>query len=550
MVATVIMAVLLLSAWAYNINHYLQQVDLAKNATPSPTGGKYDMVFVGRITGMRDCRWADPATQTYLGSSVPLGRKYALSSGLMEISYESGAKVILEGPCTFEVESAVGGYLALGKLTALVEKREIEGLAASAASRSAVSTNPQTAYPELRTPNPESLFAVRTPTAIVTDLGTEFGVQVGNNGDTYSYVFRGSISVAPVGKAGGPVVLGLSDSARVASDGEVHRVDVSGKKSGTPLQFVRAIPLVRRSYIDLADIVAGGDGFGHAKQHGIDAATGRVMPAAVSKFSVAGDHAYHRVAGLPLIDGVFVPDGGHGPVQLDSAGHRTSVLTDTDNNSWNLIWSGQIPGDEDRPIPVPAVSCWLDSVDYAGRGHSVLSLPPNKGITFDLAAIRRANPDARIVRFTAVGGNPEIRSDLFYAKHVSADLWVFVDGELRFSKTNINALDGGLAIDVPLNAESRFLTLVATDAGNGTNFDWTMFGDPRLEIKTNSQASSQASKVRETHHESVKKTPSENPANRKECRLCSSERREVFEAFGRTVRPKAKFVRVFAFHKD
>ncbi len=56
--------------------------------------------------------------QAYVGSAVPLGRKYALSSGLMEISYQSGAKVILEGPCTYEVESEVGGYLALGKLTA------------------------------------------------------------------------------------------------------------------------------------------------------------------------------------------------------------------------------------------------------------------------------------------------------------------------------------------------------------------------------------------------------------------------------------------------
>ena len=28
---------------------------------------------------------------------VPLGRKYALASGLMEISYDTGTKVILEG---------------------------------------------------------------------------------------------------------------------------------------------------------------------------------------------------------------------------------------------------------------------------------------------------------------------------------------------------------------------------------------------------------------------------------------------------------------------
>jgi hypothetical protein len=52
-----------------------------------------------------------------------LGRKYNLISGLMEITYETGAKVILQGPCAFAVEPKTGGYLALGKLTARVGER-------------------------------------------------------------------------------------------------------------------------------------------------------------------------------------------------------------------------------------------------------------------------------------------------------------------------------------------------------------------------------------------------------------------------------------------
>ena len=38
----------------------------------------------------------------------------------MEITYDTGAKVILQGPVTYEVESAAGGFLSLGKLTARV----------------------------------------------------------------------------------------------------------------------------------------------------------------------------------------------------------------------------------------------------------------------------------------------------------------------------------------------------------------------------------------------------------------------------------------------
>ena len=58
------------------------------------------------------------------GDRVPLGRKYALASGYMEITYDTGAKVILQGPATYEVESAHGGFLSLGKLTARVEKND------------------------------------------------------------------------------------------------------------------------------------------------------------------------------------------------------------------------------------------------------------------------------------------------------------------------------------------------------------------------------------------------------------------------------------------
>ena len=188
MAAVLILGVMLLFAWAYKPAAYLQ---LTHDRSQWGTSGEKrdDMVFVGRITGMKDCRWAEPDTIAYPGSSVPLGRKYALSAGLMEITYDSGAKVILEGPCTYQVETRASGFLSLGKLTAQVKKSEegrgkgeIGGLAASAASG-----RTQAANPEPRTPNPEPLFAVRTPTAVVTDLGTEFGVEVDAKGDTTSY---------------------------------------------------------------------------------------------------------------------------------------------------------------------------------------------------------------------------------------------------------------------------------------------------------------------------------------------------------------------------
>ena len=45
----------------------------------------------------------------------------------------------------------------------------------------------------------------------------------------------------------------------------------------------------------------------------------------------------------------------------------------------------------------------------------------------------------------------------------------------------IGAKDGGTTLDVPLPAAARFLTLVATDAGNGIGMDQIFFGDARIE---------------------------------------------------------------------
>ena len=55
-------------------------------------------------------------------SLLHLGDRLALRSGLLEITYDTGGKVILQGPVAYELESPAGGYLSVGKLTARLEK--------------------------------------------------------------------------------------------------------------------------------------------------------------------------------------------------------------------------------------------------------------------------------------------------------------------------------------------------------------------------------------------------------------------------------------------
>ncbi len=239
MVATVILGVMLLGAWAYTITRERQAVD---NTKPSATSGYGpELVFVGRVTGMKDCRWADPSTQTYIGSSVPLDRKYALSAGLMEITYDTGAKVILEGPCTYQVESGAGGYLKLGKLTARIVSTGLAASAASGKRSEARGRNSRPKTQELRPQSEISKFSVRTPTAIVTDLGTEFGVEVNENGNTMSYVFRGAVKIRQVGTISnsGQTILHAQQAARCTKNtGIVVKSDPAGAN-----RFIRQLGL-------------------------------------------------------------------------------------------------------------------------------------------------------------------------------------------------------------------------------------------------------------------------------------------------------------------
>jgi hypothetical protein len=235
-VAAVTVAIGLLIGWTYQVavsQNPISRENVTKatpTTTPTPSTKASDMAFVGQITGMFDCQWADASTAAIDRAYVPLNRRYALASGLMEISYDSGAKVILQGPCIYEVESRAGGYLTVGRLTAKVTKRPNSGRPA-----------PKSQTASALSGYPSAVFVVRTPAAIVTDLGTEFGVEVDKSGVSRAHVFLGRVEVRAVG---GPntkaVSLGANESAQV--EGGKGQAAVPVRQSGLRRAFVREMP--------------------------------------------------------------------------------------------------------------------------------------------------------------------------------------------------------------------------------------------------------------------------------------------------------------------
>ena len=200
--------------------------------------------FSGQGTGTEDCQSLTfqsliPNPQ----SLVSLGDRFALSSGLMEITYDTGAKVILQGPVTYSVETN-GGYLSVGKLTGKLETRgEGRGTGGECPVHPSSFILPPSANPPSLISNP---FVIRTPTATVTDLGTEFGVEVTRSRQCQLRVFQGRVVLQTGGSDGiapQTIELGKNEAASVQAQGAVTRyAGAAAESSAMATLFVRDLP--------------------------------------------------------------------------------------------------------------------------------------------------------------------------------------------------------------------------------------------------------------------------------------------------------------------
>jgi hypothetical protein len=171
---------------------------------------------VGRITGIVDCIWAG---RSRVSRDVMLGTIYSLESGWLEITYDTGAKVILQGPMIYKVKSDNGGYLSVGKLTGKVETDAAKG------------------------------FAIHTPTATVTDLGTEFSVEVNPENETKVIVVRGKVNMVAVGRDSHiekGQIIGAGHTGRVYANA-TYDVVVNASSAADEREIVRVMPQPNRN---------------------------------------------------------------------------------------------------------------------------------------------------------------------------------------------------------------------------------------------------------------------------------------------------------------
>jgi len=218
--------------------------------------------------------------------------------------------------------------------------------------------------------------------------------------------------------------------------------------------------------LDLADIVGGGNGLGTGTfGNGIDPRNAAVQ---TRKFGSLGNVRPNHFAPskFPFVDGVFIADGanGAGRIPVTSTGLAITGIPSTSRKAWDHIRHGPVASQH---------STKLDGIDFTKDGHTSLGLHANAGITFDLSAIRKASGHTDL-RFQS-------RVGYFGAEGpYRADVWVFVDGRKAFSYRHLQRRHGLQDIHIELPATARFLTLLATDGGNGYAHDQIGFTNPRL----------------------------------------------------------------------
>jgi hypothetical protein len=156
------------------------------------------------VTGMLGVSWDGDPGERSLGLTAGVTES-KIVTGLLELTFASGTRAVIEGPAAFRVLGDNSMSLSRGKLVADVPKGA-EG------------------------------FTVTYPDGRIVDLGTEFGVEVEESGHTANFgVFRGEIEYHRRDDAAPPVRL-LENHAVRATRGAVVSVPFEQEK------FTRKLP--------------------------------------------------------------------------------------------------------------------------------------------------------------------------------------------------------------------------------------------------------------------------------------------------------------------
>jgi len=409
------------------------------------------MQVVATLDDSSHAVWRVPPQETQLRRG-----SMALEQGYAQLTFKRGAQVLIQAPCTFELQSINKMALEDGSMTANVPSQAVG-------------------------------FRVQTPWATVVDYGTEFGLSTGQTNGAEVHVFKGKVSV------------GDATSSQVATKGQAAIVDQAGhiglKSLGDrPNLFVRDMPETGSCFgipgkrLDLADVVGGGNGFGTGEPgRALDPTRdyanftfrGTILRRPFNQGIFRAASGFIGIEQSPFIDGIFVPDSGEQSTTISSTGLVFQDCPNTHGTYYDGIVCGAVFDDQH------VHTGRLAGHSYETPEQPSIGVSANVGLTFDLDSIRESMSDCSISRFRAHCGISETLADL-HEKNVYAQVkvtfWVLVDGRIEYSRELGTDPFESDPIDIALNPGDRFLTLITTTPQENL-YCWSMFAEPALELE-------------------------------------------------------------------
>lgn len=133
-----------------------------------------ELGVVARFGGLRDIRWMDSTANVSSGDTIQNGQRIELSSGSVEVLFNTGARLTIVGPTIVEPRSDNSVYLTLGEVHLVAETPKSKG------------------------------FTVVTPTSKFIDISTAFSARVSPDGLSRLNVSEGEVDVVLEGSDRSP----------------------------------------------------------------------------------------------------------------------------------------------------------------------------------------------------------------------------------------------------------------------------------------------------------------------------------------------------------
>lgn len=309
--------------------------------------------FVATLVSAADVRWDRAGQPVPNGARLPAGEVH-IAEGVIEIMFDSGVKVVLEGPARFVPQSSRSGLLRSGKLVA-------------------------------QCPAGSPPFAVQTSTAVAAGAGAEFACEVKPDGATKVHVFDGQVEVAGRTHGGDPQArdqLGAGEALLVSTSPDVRLARLAGPAG----EYVRRLPQHRRhfpmglvaywNFDEQGGPAFDSQGHNHGLLQGIQRTAGLVGGGALDfggrsgqQVSVGAEGDAFRFATGLAIEALFVSrwsgkEGDYDEIFRKEDGNRRVLLSFQNDRAGNQV----------EPKPVPPRPVLALGLNVAGV-YSELELP-------------------------------------------------------------------------------------------------------------------------------------------------------------------------------